>query len=140
MPVKKKSVKSDKEILKYSELKVQDFVIILKFNSSIEDIEENIRSSELIIQNIHDILDKNPKKNFKFLIDLTAVGKMKNMPSQSRKNYAEFAKNKRIKKVAVAGGDMVTRTITNFIVNLTGRKNAYKWFDDIKLALEWLKK
>lgn len=92
MPVKK-NIKSDEDILKYSELKVVDSVIILKFNSPIEDVEENTRSSNLVIQKMTEILDKNPGKYFCWLIDLTTVGKMKNMPSFSRKNYAEFAKN-----------------------------------------------
>lgn len=140
MSVKKNISSTDDKILQYSDLKVIDSIIVLKFNSPIEDVHENTRSSELIIQKINEILAKNPNKKFNWLIDLTTVGKMKNMPSQSRKNYAELAKNKRIKKVAVAGGDVVVKTITNFIVNLTGRKNSFKWFDDAKSALAWLKK
>jgi len=103
-------------------------------------VEENTRSSELITQKINELLDKNPGKYFNWLIDLTTTGKMKNMPSQSRKNYATFAKNKQIKKVAVAGGGAVVRTIVSFIISLTGRKENFKWFGDRNLALEWLKK
>ena len=140
MSVNKIIGSSDEKILQYSDFKVVDSIIVLKFISPIEDVYENNRSSELIIQKINEILDKNPKKSFNWLIDLTTVGKMKNMPSQSRKNYAELGKDKRIKKIAVAGGGVVVKTITNFIVRLTGRMNDFKWFDDTNSALVWLKK
>jgi hypothetical protein len=133
-------MKSDKEILKAIKISVTKNLITLKFSDDVTNKKDNERLSELILGKLDVICKKNINKKFNLLIDLTSSKEATTISRKARKNYAKISKFKQLNKTAAVGHHIVLKTVSTFIAKLTGREKDYKWFDNKKEALEWLKK
>ena len=131
-------MKSDKEILKTVELEIKGNTIYLKFIENLEDIEENIRLSELMVEQIRSKIDESPGVVFNFIFDVLPIRMNATTPSITRKNYLSLAKDPQIGRIAVVGGNITVKTIVNFAMAATGKKGNMKLFDRRKEALEWI--
>ena len=133
-------MKSDKEILKAIKISVNKNIITLKFSDYIRSKKENERLSELVLENIKKIFENSSNNQFNLLIDLTSSENASGISRKVRKNYAKMSKFKKLKKTAAVGHNIILKTVSSFIAKLTGREKDYKWFENKKEALEWLKK
>lgn len=131
-------MKTDKEISQAVKISVQKDILIFDHVGNLPDDDDTNRLAELKVEEMQKILDSNPQKHYKFLVNLAPLGAMDSMPSKARKAYAQFAKNKQLDKAAIVGGNIHLKTIINFIMKLTGRGDSYKVFDNITKAKQWL--
>ena len=65
---------------------------------------------------------------------ISGAGFRKKLAEKTKKLFKEIG----FKKIAIFGGDMMSRTITMFIISASGIKDM-KVFKEKKKALEWLK-
>lgn len=97
---------------------------------------------EVMLKEIKDLIESVPGKR-KLLIKMTPYLGSRMRASQFRKKMAEKLKQHFKKpvfdKAAVYGGDVISRTVTSFILKTSGVNNA-KVFEAKEEALKWLKK
>ena len=127
------------ELLKTFKVSVKNNVVRVDFFDNITDRKENVIHTTLICEQITEVLSNNPKKKFNLLVDISKIPQDLVLPSRSRKAYAEIAKHNSVDKIAVVGKGLIIKTIINFIIDVAGKREQFKWFEDIKEAQAWLK-
>ena len=112
-----------------------DLDVVLSKGTTPEDVE-------VILQEIKDLIESVPGKK-RLLVKLTPYLGASMRASQFRKKLAEkikyHFKKPLFDKAAVYGGDVISRTITSFILKGSGLKNV-KVFKIKEDSQEWLKK
>jgi len=136
------TIKSDKELKKTFEVFIDEEDIIWgTLLKEIKGLTDNARQVELIEEIVLEIFNKNPEKKYKIVLNLLPLGKGKVYTSaENRKAWARLAFHKQIEKCAVIGLSIILKTITNFVIRLSGRNKDIKWFSSKEKAIEWLKK
>ncbi len=92
-----------------------------------------------LLRDIKKILQELSKKA-KILIDITTDSVIRSSSFRKRigDEISNIAKDVGFEKVAIYGGNIVTRTIASFVILASGQKN-FRVFSDRRKALKWLK-
>jgi len=134
-------MKSDQKLKEMFKVFVdEDGVINLDFLIEERGDEENTRIAEIVKEEVLEIFKKNPKKKYNFLVDLLPLGQGGYFTSKARKIYIELGSHYQVKKVAVLGGSIYTKTAVIFILSVSGRGGTTRWFKSKKEAMAWMKK
>ena len=123
----------------YYKIIIQDDSIIIDFLTETSGNEDNARQAKLLKQDLDKILDENKSKKYNLLVDITLLKTDYTLPSESRKIYSRIAKSKQIRKIAVSGKGILIKTVVSFIVNVSGKKDTFKWFENREEAIKWFK-
>lgn len=133
-------MKSDQELRQKFNLSVLEKNIInLSFIEEELFPEDSVRLAELVADAIHKIFNADTKKNYKGLVDMTALKeKVSFLDASIRKLYALIMSNKQINEVAIVGSNTFYQAAISLIVQSAQKNKEVKWFSDRKEALDWL--
>lgn len=129
---------TDEEILKTFKVSNEGNNIRVKFFEDISDKKANVRVAELVCEQVYKILDKNTNQKFYIIMDLLDLGNSGTSTRKARETYAKIINRDQIDKIAVIGGSVVMKTIANFIMYLTNKKNSFRFFENNEDAKKWL--
>lgn len=129
---------TDEEILKTFDVKVVDNNIYGKFFKNISDRKANVRVAELFCNQIYNILNQHKERKYNLIMDLLDLGNQGTSTRKARETYAKIMEHSEIEKVAVVGGSVVMKTIANFIMYLTEKKEYFRFFESKEDALKWI--
>lgn len=136
-------MKSDEELKKSFKVFVDENgiinLIMLKFEAGEED---NVRETELIRDDLLEIFNKNPEKNYNIFTDMSGLINVKNatfIPLQTRRISAQIMNHRQLKKAAFSASNLVQRTAVNLIIEIVGKGERIRGFPDKEKALKWLK-
>ena len=103
-----------------------------------ETKRDDIRSSELVSEDVRAILASNPTQDHYGYVDLSLVGDLPtDIPMKSLSTLTSLLKEDNLKRVAVVGGDNYIKKFAEMAIKIaSGGKLA--WFTDIQAAKEWL--
>jgi len=134
-------MKSDQELKKVFKVFVdEDNIINLVFLIEEREKAENTRIAEIVKEEVLEVFKNNSRKKYNFLVDLLPLGQGGYFTNEARKIYIELGSHYQVKKVAVLGGSVYTKTAVIFILSVSGRGGFTRWFKTKKEAVSWLKK
>lgn len=130
---------SDEKIVKSFKVHRGDgSIICLEILDLLEDDEENLRASELIVQSVFDIYKNKPDTIFSILIDMSQQKKgVKSMPKSIQNQYDKITRHDQTKKVAVVGSSAVQNIVIKII--MLRERDKVNWFTNKNEATEWLR-
>jgi hypothetical protein len=135
-------MKSEKELEQALKISVDKDNII---NLAILELQPNLDDQDVFVKLINkaisEILDKNPQKRYKLLVNIIAEEKGKRFSVNSRKIAVKIVSDERLSKTVVIGSNIVSKVIVNFIIKAAGKDGKMKWFTkkEENQALKWLK-
>lgn len=131
---------SDSELRKTFKVElIHGDVIRIETDLVYKDPDLNTRQSELVVEDILNIMDKEPDKEFKALAVVSERSTTNYLSGKSRVLYSTIiADNERIKKIAVVTDSKIIVNIARLMVAAIGWKLKYRVFGTEKEALEWL--
>ncbi len=116
----------------------EEKIIILVFFDVEMNTERSIDFTKLISRDVNNILNKDPKKKYHGIVDISAVkGKIANIPGSVRKIYADMMFHNQMKKIAIIGSGIFYEVVVNLIIQATGKKKGIRWFKTREEAIEW---
>ena len=133
-------MKNDKVKKAYKVVLDDDGIINLYSHEVIHDPELNTRLAEMIESDVNFILNRDPRKTYHLIVDLTSIERGGHASSKARKTYNRIAANSQIKKFAIIGGSVFARTVAVFIIHAAGKGEKMKWFTTREECLNWLRK
>ncbi len=120
--------------------KIDNNFMELRFLADEHDEDNSVRQAELIEEEALKIFKKNPDKKYNTLVNLTPLGRVSYLPGKARDIYKRITAHPQVGKVALVGGDIFIQIIVNFIMQVSGKKEAIKEFASLEEARAWLKK
>lgn len=135
-------MKSDEEIRKTFKMLIdEDGIINLSIFKMEKEAEDNSRVIELIRDDFFKIFNENPGRNFKVLVDMSPVGTINRygFAPQTRKIGVELMGKDQIEKGALVTSSIFIKTVIDFMVVLTKKRNYIKIFLNKEDAFAWLK-
>jgi hypothetical protein len=131
---------SDRELQQAYEVSLDDdSTINLVSLHVVRDPESNTRLAELIEQDVERILDLDPDKRYCLMINLLPLGNDGYASSKARKAYARISSHEQIRKFAIVGGGVFSRTLAGLIIRAAGRGQSVRWLASREEAVEWLR-
>ena len=116
-----------------------DNLINVVITQGVNDVASNVAQAELIRDDLLNIFKTENDKKFNCLIDLLALGTSAHYPSpQARQIFSQLMENKRLLKIAVLAPSPLLRSIIQFIIILTNKKEKVEFFENKDTALNWL--
>jgi len=132
---------SDEEIRSSYKIEPLEGVIYqVSFLRPILDIDDDIKMAQFINEEFGEILARNAGKNFRILVDFSALGRENKVTPKARRIYENLLSDPRVEKIAVISLNSYTTVMMNFIVFAARISSKLKIFSGQKAALEWLKK
>jgi hypothetical protein len=133
-------MKSNEELEQAYEVFVDDEGIIhLVSLKVVREPEANTRLAEWIEQDVMGILNKDPHGQYNMLVNLLPIGRGGYASSRARKIYLRISSDRQIRRFAIVGGSVFTRTMAGFIIRAAGKGRNMKWFAGQEEAVRWLK-
>ena len=134
------NMRSDEELKDLYKVEIEDGgVFSIAFLEHLEDDDENVRRTELLVQEALALLEANKDKDFNVLCDVSTIeGGFLSMPKRSMELYKSFVEKDQVKKVAVFGSTYPHLTIANFVLNLKAVTRKIKWFSSEEEARLYL--
>lgn len=117
-----------------------DNLVNVVFLDASTDRAQNKRQAQLIEDAIFDILNQDPGKTYKILVDITPIGGFNYISEESKEIYMNMAKLRQFQKLAVVGKNLFLEMIVNLIMQASGKDLNFKWFTEKQEALAWLNK
>ncbi len=115
-------------------------IIVVSFFRNEEDAIDNVRATELVIEDARKLIEESSHETCHALIDLAGIGeKMRVLVPESREKYAELMNHPRVGKVAFLGANAFVASLIGVLARMTNKSDRVRWFSDIDEAKSWLK-
>lgn len=121
----------------YKVRKEGDDLIVVVFLGTMESKEDSKRQAEMVREEIYSILNENPSKVYKVLVD-ASLSSFRYMSSEAKEIYSELAKLRQLQKAAVVGQNTFLEVIVNLIMLRSGKDWNFHWFTTLERAKRWL--
>lgn len=103
-----------------------------------ETKRDDIRSSELVTEEVKALLASNPGESHYGYVDLSIIGDLPtDIPIKSLSLLTSLLKADNLKKVAIVGSDNHMKKFAEMAIQIAS-SGKLKWFTDVQKAKEWL--
>lgn len=134
-------MRTDEELKKAYKIFIDENDLInLIWLEYVPEPEENIRVSKLVEQDLLDIFNKNPQKEFRVLGDFSAIKNKVYFSLKARDSFIKVLSHKQVIKGAWVGGGVFLKTIANLLFAIIKKGKKMKCFFNREKAMEWLLK
>ena len=134
-------MRSDKELRQSYEITTnkQDGIIFFVVLQVVNEKQEDIRQTELILEDFKKIFTENPEQKWQALIDLRPMPEEGTLTAQGYNNLSKIGLNEQLTQIAFLGGTEVQNTLLKNAVEFIGHfGNKLSWFENEQEAKFWL--
>lgn len=103
-----------------------------------ETKRDDVRSSEMIVEEVRAMLASNPSVNHYGYVDLSLIGDLPtDIPMESIRLLVSLSKEANLKRVVIVGAENHMKHFVDIALDIaSGGKMA--WFTDVQKARDWL--
>lgn len=133
-------MESDQELKQTFKLFVDEHNIInLVFLEEQRDPENNTRQSELILESVTQIINKDSGKSYNMMVDLTPLDNPSYISNRSKQIYSKSPIFGKLLKIAMVTPSLILKSLATTISSTSGKSEGIRVFDNKEKALKWLK-
>jgi hypothetical protein len=132
--------KTDAEHRSTFTVEVEGDLAKISFLRDYASVEHNLRAAVLLAEDCEGILNANPGKIFKALVDISNLGgTIGYLNKEIRDVYSKLMDDQRIGKIAFFGANMFYEVAVKLMISAMAMRDKVKIFGTKEDALKWLR-
>jgi hypothetical protein len=119
---------------------VEDGIVISNSATDVGTDEDRIATAQNVYAAMMELFARHPKEHYRVLINLQAVRKdTGKVPRPMRKIYSDIMNHHAVEKIAFVGDNMKLVRYLNYFLALVLPRVTLKLFNDLDLAMKWVR-